>query len=189
MYATFASSYTTAWAPSSTSLIRPVSDKQHLDFKPTLQRCFWNPKVARDITCQKSSNFICPPLNTQHDHAGDGQAEVRAPVQHALFRPACVDKKWTFNYSHVQKWLDYVSVFFSTIRFVPSPRSSPGNISDQTGICIQANNLFWNLDRLWNSWIPWMNSCLSLKMDVTFSWTPLTEMIRCLFSNQIAYHK
>lgn len=36
VYATFASSYTTDWAPSSTSLIRPVKEKQQLDFRPTL---------------------------------------------------------------------------------------------------------------------------------------------------------
>lgn len=44
----------------------------------------------RDITCQETSNLIRPPLDTHHDHAGDGQADVGAPILQALFGPACV---------------------------------------------------------------------------------------------------
>lgn len=49
----------------------------------------WKHKEAKG-TCQKSPDLIEPPFNTQHDHAGDGQADVQVPVPKALSRPACV---------------------------------------------------------------------------------------------------
>lgn len=44
-------------------------------------------------TCQKTTDLVHPPLDTQHNHAGDGQVDVRAPVLEAFSGPACVVKQ------------------------------------------------------------------------------------------------
>lgn len=45
------------------------------------------------LTYQEAADFIGPPLNAYHEHAGDSQGGEAVPLQQALTGPACREEK------------------------------------------------------------------------------------------------
>lgn len=60
---------------------------------PQPPRCLWCPiapwQPPSPLTYQETPDFVGPPLDAHHEHAGDGQGGEAVPLQQALAGPAC----------------------------------------------------------------------------------------------------
>ena len=89
MYTMTASSYAMDWAPSSTMPRTPAGEGCVTACFPWALAVPKPPPAGPTLTAQEAPDLVGPPLDAQHQHAGDGQAEEGAPVLQALPGPAC----------------------------------------------------------------------------------------------------
>lgn len=112
------------WAPSSTMPRIPGEDRQLMPC-PSPDHSYQLVPTSHPIcihTTQEAADLIGPPLNAQHEHAGDSQSQEGGPVIQTLPGPPCRDSRWVSNMSSLQakataqskgslylpRWLDVV---------------------------------------------------------------------------------